>query len=72
MKAFWVKMFGWAADHIVVAVWEKGTGLVAPTKGFLVKSGRRPLMDGELEKAKAWGKEIAEAAAGERDLTGHR
>jgi flavodoxin I len=62
MKSFWVKMFGWAADRIAGALTEKGAELIASAEGFFVKSAKGPLAEGELERAKTWGKSLAEKA----------
>ncbi len=58
MKGFWVKMFGWAADRIAGDLKGKGAELIAPAEGFLVKSGKGPLVEGEEARAKAWGKTL--------------
>ena len=59
MKSFWVKAFGWAATRIAVDLKEKGANLIAPAEGFFVKSAKGPLVDGEMERAKDWGKTLA-------------
>jgi flavodoxin len=58
MKSMWVKLFGWAANHIAEVLKEKGASMVAPGEGFLVKTGKGPLVDGEEERATAWAKKI--------------
>jgi flavodoxin len=58
MKSMWVKLFGWAANHIADDLREKGADLVAPGEGFLVKSGKGPLVDGEEERAGAWARKV--------------
>jgi flavodoxin I len=60
MKSMFVKLFGWAASRIADDLIGKGAKLVAPSEGFLVKSAKGPLVDGELERAAAWAKGIAE------------
>jgi flavodoxin I len=60
MKAMWVKLFGWAANHIAKILTEKGADLVAPGEGFLVKTGKGLLVDGEEERAAAWAKKLVE------------
>jgi flavodoxin I len=60
-KTFFVKMFGWAANRIAEALKEKGGNLVAPGEGFFVKATKGPLVEGELERAAAWAKGIAES-----------
>jgi flavodoxin I len=59
MKSMLVKLFGWAADRIADALKEKSAVLLAPPEGFFVKTGKGPLVDGELERAAAWGKSLA-------------
>jgi flavodoxin len=55
-----VKIFGYAAPRIADALKSKGGNLVAPAEGFFVKSTKGPILDGELERAAAWAKAIAE------------
>jgi flavodoxin len=59
-KTWIVKIFGWAANRIADALKEKGGNLLAPGEGFFVKATKGPLVDGELERAAAWAKAIAE------------
>lgn len=59
LKSMWVKMFGWAANRIADSLKNKGGNLVASGEGFLVKSAKGPVIDGELERAAAWAKGIA-------------
>lgn len=58
MKSWWVKVFGWAANHIADVLKEKGASVVAPGEGFLVKSGKGPLVDGEEKRAGTWAKSL--------------
>lgn len=58
-KTWIVKIFGWAADRIAKALVEKGGNLIVPAEGFFVKATKGPLVEGELERASAWGKAIA-------------
>jgi flavodoxin len=60
-KSWFVKMFGWAANRIADDLKDKGSNLVAPGEGFFVKAVKGPLVDGELERAAAWAKGIAES-----------
>ncbi len=55
----WAKIFGWAAPRIEKVLKDKGGNLVAPAEGFIVKGTRGPLVEGEVERAAAWGKDIA-------------
>jgi len=54
-----VKVFGWAADRLVATLKGKGGILIAPTEGFVVEGREGPLKIGEIERATAWGKQIA-------------
>jgi flavodoxin len=55
-----VKIFGYAAPRIADTLKSKGGNLVAPAEGFFVKSAKGPILDGELERAAAWAKSLAE------------
>jgi flavodoxin len=59
VKSKWVKIFGWAATRIADVLKGKGVNLVAPPEGFFVTATKGPLVDGELERAAAWAKDIA-------------
>jgi flavodoxin I len=61
LKTVFVKLFGWAANRIADALKEKGANLIAPGEGFFVKATKGPLVDGELERAAAWARGIAES-----------
>jgi flavodoxin len=65
MKSWWVKVFGWAANHIADVLKEKGASVVAPGEGFLVKTGKGPLVDGEEERAGLWAKRLADEVQGQ-------
>jgi hypothetical protein len=55
-----VLLVGSAAKGIARRLEHRGYELVAPPESFFVTSGdRTPLEDGELERAKAWGHELA-------------
>lgn len=58
MKTVMVKLFGYAAGRIADELKDKGGNLIAPAEPFYVKSSKGPLLDGELERAIAWGKTI--------------
>ena len=61
MKNMFVKLFGWGASRIADYLIGKGANMVAPSEGFFVKSPKGPLVEGETERAAAWGKTIAAA-----------
>ena len=55
-----VKMFGYADKPMHDLLLKKGGQAIVPSQGFFVKDSEGPLQDGELERAEAWAKEIAE------------
>jgi flavodoxin I len=57
---FFAKIFGYAAPKIAKALEGKGGKLVAPPEPFIVMGKEGPLKEGELERAAAWAKGIAE------------
>jgi flavodoxin len=56
--AFFVKIFGYAAKPITDRLQKKGGELVVPPEGFYVGDTEGPLLEGELERAADWAKEI--------------
>ena len=54
-----ILLFGCAAPKIARNLEEKGSTLVGKPEGFFVSGGEGPLKEGEVERATAWGKEIA-------------
>jgi arsenate reductase len=60
--AFFVKIFGYAAEPIANRLKKKGGALVVPAKGFYVAGTEGPLLEGELERAADWAREILESA----------
>ncbi len=59
LKAPFAKIFGFAADKMAAWLKEKGSQESVPPMGFIVKGRKGPLLDGELERATAWGRELA-------------
>jgi len=57
--AFFVRIFGYAAKPIANRLEKKGGELVVPPKGFYVDDTEGPLLEGELERAADWGRQIA-------------
>ena len=55
---FLVKLFGYAAEPIGKRLTKKGGKLAMPPEGFYVADKEGPLKKGELERAKAWAKQI--------------
>ncbi len=60
MRTF-LEMLGYAAGRIAKGLQGKGGQLVAPPEGFIVKDKEGPLKEGELERAAAWAKNVAES-----------
>ena len=58
--AFFVSMFGYAAKPIADRLQRKGGELAAPPEGFYVGGTEGPLLEGELERAADWAREIAQ------------
>jgi flavodoxin I len=61
--AFFVNIFGYAAQPIATRLEKKGGELAAPPEGFYVGGTEGPLLDGELERAAEWARKIAESIA---------
>jgi len=57
--AFFVSLFGYAAEPIAGRLKKKGGIQAVPPEGFYVGGTEGPLLEGELERAKAWAREIA-------------
>ncbi len=53
-----VKMFGYAAEPLAEQLVAKGGQLILPAEGFFVGDTEGPLLEGELERAEAWGKQL--------------
>jgi len=56
--AFFVKIFGYAAQPIADRLQKKGGDLAVPPQGFYVGDTEGPLLEGELERAADWAKKI--------------
>jgi flavodoxin len=56
---FMVGIFGYAAKPIAKRLEKKGGALAVPAEGFFVEGTEGPLTEGELERAKAWAKQVA-------------
>lgn len=59
IKATWVKIFGFAAGRIANILKEKGGKMIETPEGFFVKGTEGPLLEGELDRAIDWGKNLA-------------
>lgn len=60
--AFFVKLSGdsaYAARHIADRLMKKGGELIVPPEGFFVEGMEGPLVQGELERAAGWAKQIS-------------
>jgi len=55
---FIVKSGGYAAKHIAADLQKCGGQLALPSEGFLVTGEEGPLLEGELERAEAWGRAL--------------
>lgn len=60
--AFFVKLFGYAAEPIAKRLVKAGGTLAVPPEGFYVGGTEGPLLDDELERAAAWARQIVAAA----------
>jgi len=56
--AFFVSIFGYAAEPIAKRLEKKGGHLVVPPEPFYVSDTEGPLLDGELERAADWARQI--------------
>jgi flavodoxin len=59
--AFLVRMFGYAAEPIADKLQKKGGELAVPPEPFYVSGTEGPLLEGELERAGEWAKQILAA-----------
>ena len=53
-----IKLFGYAAEPIAEKLEKKGAILAAPPEGFLVADSEGPLKEGEIQRAREWGKKL--------------
>ena len=58
--AFFVRIFGYAAQPIGNGLKKKGAELVTSPEGFYVEGVKGPLVEGDLERAEAWGRQMIE------------
>jgi len=56
--AFMVRMFGYAAQPIAGRLEKKGGELAVPPEGFYVGDTEGPLLEGELERAAEWARQV--------------
>lgn len=56
---FMVKIFGYAADNIAKKLKNKGANLIGK-EGFVVTDTKGPLKEGELERARQWGRSLTQ------------
>ena len=59
MKPEFVKLFGYAAEPIAARLEKKGGELAVPPEPFYVGGTEGPLLEGELERAEDWARQIA-------------
>jgi flavodoxin len=60
--AFFVRIFGYAAEKIARQLKSKGGIPAAPPEAFYVLDTEGPLRDGELERARTWARTLASSA----------
>jgi flavodoxin len=58
---FFVRLFGYAAQPISDRLEKKGGELAIPPEGFFVAGVEGPLLEGELERAADWARQIIAA-----------
>ena len=59
--AFFVRIFGYAAEPIAARLKKKGGQLAVAPAWFCVADSEGPLLDGELERAAGWAEQIIAA-----------
>jgi flavodoxin len=59
IEAKFARIFGYAAGKMADTLQQNGGKLIAEPEGFVVKGRKGPLADGELERAAAWAKGLA-------------
>lgn len=57
--AFFVRIFGYAAEPMAKRLEKKGGELAVPPEAFYVGDTEGPLLEGELERAAEWARQIA-------------
>lgn len=62
--AFFVNIFGYAAQRIAGRLESNGGVLAAPPEGFYVADTEGPLLEGELERAGEWARQIVAGLSG--------
>ena len=58
--AFFVRIFGYAAEPIASRLQKKGGDLAGPPQWFYVGGTEGPLLEGELQRAADWAQEISQ------------
>jgi flavodoxin len=64
--AFFVRIFGYAAETIAKQLKAKGGTLVVPPEGFYVKDTEGPLLEDELERSRAWAEVLSNILGDQR------
>jgi flavodoxin len=59
--AFFVRLFGYAAEPIASRLKKKGGQLALPPEPFYVSNTEGPLLEGELDRAADWARELLSA-----------
>ena len=68
MLSFFVKLLGYPAKSIADRLQKKGGDLAAPPEGFYVAGTEGPLLEGELDRAAQWAREMAQESSGATHL----
>ena len=55
---FLERKFGYAAEPLLEKLVKKGGVAALPAEGFIVTANEGPLREGELERARDWGKQV--------------
>jgi len=55
----WLRIWGFAATSLAESLKTKGGDLIVPPEAFLVESTKGPLLQGEIERAAAWARDLA-------------
>lgn len=57
--SFFVWIFGYAAGTMEKQLKKSGAKMVVAGEGFYIKDTQGPLVEGEIDRARAWGKKLA-------------
>jgi hypothetical protein len=60
--AFFVRIFGYAAEPLARRLQNAGGELAAAPEGFYVADSEGPLLDGELDRSRVWARQLVALA----------